>query len=193
MEKLKHILAKDLFRVFKSYELDIWALIKNGKITPKYFDTRKGGLRKFDIEKLRLEHIQNGTYSETDSTLGHTRTFKIIIEKSELQNIGDDNPYLKSAVKKLKKESVEKPPGSSIDAKEKIELGQLRIEKQNWDTSIEAAVMATIYSLKQKDKIIKKELEDELKKYDLPETTFLKIWKAIPEQYRSSGGRPSKK
>jgi len=81
---------------------------------------------------------------------------------------------------------------SSIDAKE---LGRLRREKEKWDKSIEAAVTAALFCFDQGERITRKQLWSVLSEKgfrDIPDTTFDKIWKAIPSKYRNLGGRPKK-
>ena len=84
---------------------------------------------------------------------------------------------------------------SKLSPKESQELGRLRKEKEKWDDSIKAAVQAAIYCEKQGKKVTKKQIWDELSQHSLdniPNTTFDKIWRAIPSEYRSIGGRPPK-
>lgn len=81
-----------------------------------------------------------------------------------------------------------------MDAKERRELGQLRREKEKWNSSIEAAVKIGMYCQEQDRVLTRAEVEDQMLKIDgtLPHTAFEIIWKAIPEKYKSKGGRPSK-
>lgn len=99
----------------------------------------------------------------------------------------------KKTIMDIKKNKEE--PRSKIFPKEARELGQLRKEKNKWDKSIEAAIEATIFCKDQKTPVTRKQLWDVLKKKELgniPDTTFEKIWKFIPEALRNSGGRPKK-
>ena len=87
----------------------------------------------------------------------------------------------------------EKTP--DLSGEEKRELGRLRTEKAKWDRSISAAVHATIFAIEQEQPIIRDKLKDELYRAgfkDVPDTTFDKIWKAIPLEYRHKGGAPKK-
>jgi hypothetical protein len=83
----------------------------------------------------------------------------------------------------------------ALNAKEKRELGQLKRQKEYWDSAIEIAVKIGMFCQEQNDKVF---IRDDIEKQvfmidkDLPYTAFEKIWKAIPEQFRSKGGRPKK-
>jgi hypothetical protein len=82
-----------------------------------------------------------------------------------------------------------------LNAKERRELGQLRREKQKWDYSIRAAVLAALYCGNQEQPVTRKQLQNELYQNgfkELHDSVFEKIWNTIPEKYRSSGGRPKK-
>jgi hypothetical protein len=81
-----------------------------------------------------------------------------------------------------------------IDAKGNRELGRLRREKEKWNSSIDVAVKIGIFCHQQNRVFNRHEIEDEVFRIvkNLPGTTFEKIWKAIPEQYKSKGGRPKK-
>jgi hypothetical protein len=84
---------------------------------------------------------------------------------------------------------------AKMAAKEAREFGRLKLEKKKWDKSIKASVQATLFCKDQKTPVTRKQLWDHLseqKLADIPDTTFEKIWKAIPQHYRSTGGRPSK-
>ena len=81
-----------------------------------------------------------------------------------------------------------------MDAKASRELGQLRREKEKWDASINVAVKIGVYCHEQNKELTRKEIWEYVIHIDknLPDTTIEKIWKAIPEQFRSKGGRPQK-
>jgi len=119
----------------------------------------------------------------------------------------DINPkdyiYLKSEVEELEirkpwlsKDTIESDDDNqqSLNAKERREFGQLKREKEKWDASIKAAVTIGIFCQKQKKKMLFKEIQAEVNKFDknIPETTIRKILAALPEQYKSQGGRPKK-
>lgn len=118
----------------------------------------------------------------------------------EAQNL-DINPkdyiYLKSEVEELE---IRKPwlydddKQQPLDGKERREFGQLKREKEKWDASIKAAVTIGIFCQKQKKKMLFKEIQAKVNKFDknIPETTIRKIFAALPEQYKSQGGRPKK-
>lgn len=100
-------------------------------------------------------------------------------------------------IKKFENENPDFIQSNSVKmaAKDAREFGQLKLEKKKWDKSIKASVQATLFCKDQKTPVIRKQLWDHLlekKLADIPDTTFEKIWKAIPQQYRSTGGRPSK-
>lgn len=119
----------------------------------------------------------------------------------------DINPkdyiYLKSEVEELEirkpwlsKDTIESDDDKQqpLDGKERREFGQLKREKEKWDASIKAAVTIGIFCQKQKKKMLFKEIQAEVNKFDknIPETTIRKILAALPEQYKSQGGRPKK-
>jgi hypothetical protein len=81
-----------------------------------------------------------------------------------------------------------------LNAKDKRELGQLRRQKEKWDASINVAVKIGVYCQEQNRILNRHEIWDQVIHIDknLPETTIEKIWKAIPEQFRSKGGHPKK-
>jgi hypothetical protein len=75
----------------------------------------------------------------------------------------------------------------------------LRKEKIKWDDSIKAAVIATEFCCKQENPVTRLLLKDELAKHGygkpgkISDFVLEKIWKALPQKYRSTGGRPLKK
>ena len=81
-----------------------------------------------------------------------------------------------------------------MDVKGNRELGQLRREKEKWNSSIDVAVKIGIFCQQENRVFNRHEIEDEVFRIDktLPHTTFERIWKAIPQQYKSKGGRPKK-
>lgn len=85
---------------------------------------------------------------------------------------------------------------AGLDPKERRELGQLRLEKEKWDASIKAAVVAGMVA-SEGQPMTKDQLRGALKQNgvswaEIPDTTFNKIWSAIPERFRNMGGRPKK-
>ena len=81
----------------------------------------------------------------------------------------------------------------SLNSEEARELGRLRTQKQKWDESIRAAVFATRFVTKQSTPITRDQLWTELNRGNfgnIPNTSFEKIWKAIPKEFRNLGGRP---
>lgn len=83
-----------------------------------------------------------------------------------------------------------------LPPKEARELGQLRRQKENWDNSIKAAVIATLFCEHQDHRVTRDELRRELfSQQDLPsipETSFRRVWKAIPQKFKHIGGSPQK-
>ncbi len=84
---------------------------------------------------------------------------------------------------------------ATMDVKDKRELGQLRREKEKWNSSIDVAVKIGIFCQQENRVLNRHEIQDEVLRIDknLPHTTFERIWKAIPQQYKSKGGRPKNK
>ncbi len=81
-----------------------------------------------------------------------------------------------------------------LNAKDKRELGQLKREKEKWDSSIDVAVKIGMFCQEQ-DRILNyPEIHDRVYGIDksLPDSTIKKIWKSIPKKYKSKGGRPKK-
>jgi hypothetical protein len=123
----------------------------------------------------------------------------------DYSEIYDDLPlslFATDAVRSLAKELglsrrkiAVRTPSDPLTSSEHRDLGQLRTEKEKWDDSIRAAVVATQYCVSQGRAVTRHEIWDELIKHRLdkiPDTTFEKIWKAIPQKYRHVGGRPRK-
>jgi len=83
---------------------------------------------------------------------------------------------------------------SGLSPEEARELGKLRMEKENWNRSIAAAVDVGIFCACHEGFILKKEITDHIYRFysELPDTTIEKIWKAIPEVYKKKAGRPKK-
>ena len=81
-----------------------------------------------------------------------------------------------------------------LNAKEKRELGQLRREKEKWDSSINVAVKIGIFCQEQNKHLNRHEIWDQVIQHDknLPDTAIEMIWKAISPKFRSKGGRPKK-
>lgn len=79
-----------------------------------------------------------------------------------------------------------------LSPKDSRELGQLRVEKANWDRSITAAVHIGIFCATKGGDIVRKNVEDEIigLKFGLPDTTMDRIWQAIPGRFKHGPGRP---
>ena len=96
-------------------------------------------------------------------------------------------------VKQFEKEHKELRPKKTkpLTPEEARELGQLRVEKEKWNKSIDAAVQLALFCSKQNSPVTRRQDELSLRlKLDIPNTTFEKIWKAIPNEMRNLGGRP---
>lgn len=84
---------------------------------------------------------------------------------------------------------------SELKGKERQELERLRVERDKWHESIEAAVKAGQHcaQLPEGKVITKDEFTDFLNSAghrSLPATTITKIWKVLPAEIKSKGGRP---
>lgn len=82
-----------------------------------------------------------------------------------------------------------------ISGSEKQELQRLKVERDKWNDSIEAAVKAGSYCarLAEGAVITRADFTDFLFQAGhkaLPTTTIDKIWKALPSEIKSKGGRP---
>lgn len=112
------------------------------------------------------------------------------IEKleKELQDLRTDNQL--TDPKPAESQVYER---EALVAKDRRELGQLRNEKAKWDESIRATVHAVLFCTTQEKPVTRKKLWGELEEKgcgSIADSTFQKIWKAIPDQYRHKGGRP---
>jgi hypothetical protein len=108
---------------------------------------------------------------------------------SDVEEYEAANPHLFGApISDMKMEQA------SMDVKEKRELGQLKREKEKWDSSIQASLLIGMFVQKKNQVLKRKDIKDQLYRIDssLPDTAFEKIWKAIPSQYRHKGGRTKK-
>ena len=94
-----------------------------------------------------------------------------------------------------KRKTVTRAQNDPLTGGERKELGQLKREKEKWDDSIRATVVATQYCVSQGRPVTRDETWNELRNHrlgEIPGTTFEKIWKAIPQKCRHAGGRPKK-
>jgi hypothetical protein len=100
--------------------------------------------------------------------------------------------HVNSSTEKNNDSTAENKAEKPLSVEERRDYGRLKTEKSKWDKSIKAAVEAALMC---KDKkIIRKELEDKLFKYRLPDTTLERIWVALREKgLTKEAGRPSKK
>jgi hypothetical protein len=81
-----------------------------------------------------------------------------------------------------------------FDAKDKRQLGQLKREKEKWIASLNVAVQIGIFCKEQTVLVTRSMVWDKVFEIDntLPDAVIERIWKSIPEQYKSKGGRPKK-
>lgn len=106
----------------------------------------------------------------------------------------DDMPncfYLLRGVEEMEESNSDEAEQTPLTKSEKQELGRLRKEKEKWDESISASVSIGIWLTELKYKITHKELEAQILKAfpDIPKSTInKKIWEAIPEDYKNTGG-----
>jgi hypothetical protein len=166
------------------------------------------GIREIELREL----VRNGLRPFNSKTLKVFLTPEAIEEVEEQGSLSDvphhrindwgDIPDLASCVfNKRDFQAISKECGlkrrkaetsDPLEAAEKKELGTLRREKEKWNESIGAAVAAGVFCAKRDKPVTHNELERELinnRKYNLPTTTLDKIWKALPGEYRSRGGR----
>ena len=87
--------------------------------------------------------------------------------------------------------------GKDLDGNERRELGRLRQEKEKWDASIEAAVVASLFGSRRERAVTRAELWEELQENgfgQIPDSNFEKIWKALKGKgLTHTGGRPKTK
>jgi hypothetical protein len=98
-------------------------------------------------------------------------------------------------VERYERDHPEFEPDEESIGKKLRKLGQLEGEKDEWDSSLKAAVQIGIY-VKEIDKRLKRDvIKDKIRQLssgDLHEATIEKILKAIPRKYRRKKGRPPK-
>jgi hypothetical protein len=194
------------------------------KITEKWFTGEEVmdayGLRQFElmelVSKKRLtafDYRSRGPYLNKEQIedieqVGSLSGFRSYHEVYDHSEIYDDLPnclFLKAHVESLANElgwskkqvNNERESCGPLSGKEKQELGRLQREKEKWDDSIRAAVVAGLFCAGLKgQRIIRDQLWEALRQEGLdsiPDTTFDKIWKAVPEKFRHPGGRPPKR
>jgi hypothetical protein len=167
--------------------------------------------KKKDDQWIYAEFVRKnwGVNERTLETIVYDQGLPIYDSNSEREDIEDGIPGVIDTYK-FKLEDIEKFEAENehmlnidehyskivLNAKDKRELGQLRLQKKKWDSAIEVAVKIGMFCQEQNDKVF---IRDEILKQalmldkDLHYTTFEKIWKAIPEQFRCKGGRPKRK
>jgi hypothetical protein len=172
---IKWIRIDRLMKRWNLYDYELRQVIDSGvlsvyeaftSIEPKPDEVIEDGYTKLNDDRIK------------DYELGEMR-FKI----DDIEKFENENPNF------IQSDSLK------MTAKQSREFGQLKLEKKKWDQSIKAAVEATLFCKDQKIPVTRNQLWDHLLKNklgDIPDTTFEKIWKAIPQKYRSKGGRPKK-
>ena len=89
-----------------------------------------------------------------------------------------DNQIKKRGLAENSEEKTENE--GPLTGSEHQELGRLRQERDKWKSSIKAAVHAALFA---KDKeIVRNDLKDELYQFNLPDSTFEMIWKALRDK-----------
>lgn len=158
------------------------------------------------VIKFDLPIYDRETLDYPDNDVNEWITFMIsnddcAFKLDEIEYFESNQKDLLPNIKKKKEElhlnvDTKKASGTErLSPKEVRELGQLRKEKNKWDKSIVAAIETAFFCKDQKIPVTKNQLWNNLEKKklaDIPNTTFEKIWKSIPEAFRSSGGRPKK-
>jgi len=146
-------------------------------------------LKRWDIDVYGLHDIvQQGIpiYDKNRNRLyevsGDSSEQPYMYKMDDIEKFENDNPHLFES------------GNHGLDAKEKRELGQLRREKEKWDTSLNAAVQIGIFCHEQNREVTRDKVWSKAYEIDdsLPETAIEKIWKSIPGNYKSKGGRPPK-
>ena len=131
----------------------------------------QGGIPVYDKNKNRLYEVS-----------GDSDEQPYMYKMDDIEKYENDNPHLFES-------------GShGLNAKEKRELGRLRREKEKWDALLNAAVHIGIFCHEQENVLTRDivwarayEIDD-----SLPNTAIERIWKSIPGNYKSKGGRPPK-
>lgn len=185
MKNSKYIFPNNAIKEFKIHEYDLWEAIQKKKLSLLCFDERTASIEDVDISKFEFADLMNGYIQKNKYTLNRYNC-SIFILKKELQAIWNADAETPSGT----------PENPELTGEEKRELSQLRRQKEKWDQSIQASAKASQFAFSENRRITRNELWTELKNHgfkDIPDTTFEKIWKAIPEQYRNQGGRPKEK
>jgi len=92
---------------------------------------------------------------------------------------------------KVTEDAITEETTNELSGKEKREFGSLQNEKEKWDKSIEAAVHAACFF--RGEEIKRAKLWDMLAKFDLPESTHERIWKALRKEGLTKKAGRSKK
>ncbi|MGE4441787.1 MAG: hypothetical protein AB7D27_09900 [Desulfomicrobium sp.] len=139
--------------------------------------------------KLRLHHFLMKDVLE----------FEVIAGMAPMENHADQQRLSGASTQEPEESSIVSAMAESRDGlslREKQELGRLRAEKEKWDLSLRATISIAL-SLSEGKRATKEDLWGVLKEQgifrnELPDTTFLKIWSLIPQQFKSLGGRPKR-
>jgi hypothetical protein len=101
---------------------------------------------------------------------------------SDVVKFENDNPHLFEHLE------------GDLDAKDKRQLGQLKREKEKWNASLDVAIQIGVFCREQTIPVTRSMVWDKVFEIDntLPDAVIERIWKSIPEQYKSKGGRPKK-
>ncbi len=143
-------------------------------------------------ELIRNFNLPAYRYTERKNELINTNSIFPGMVPNLVFNLTDVEQFEKKHPELLPKESRKE---KSLTSEEAIELGRLRTEKTKWNDSIVAAVKAALFCSRQGRPVTRKQLHDELYRLKLdliPNTTFDRIWKAIPQDLRHLGGAPKK-
>ena len=151
---------------------------------------------KFDLLIYEQETLELPDDDSNEWTIYLIRDNECVFKLDEIEYFESKHKDILPNIKKKKNErEPEEPYLKELSPTEARELGQLRKEKKKWDKSIEAAIEAAIFCQDQKTPVTRRQLWNNLEKKgfaNIPNTTFEKIWKFIPEALRNSGGRPKK-
>ncbi len=201
--------ARELFTLFAVQEK-----AKTQKIIPEQIDSLKQAItlrmmKAFDENEFQYVTLPNEVFRmESIDGCGYrfkaaTASLSDVVgwaRKAEIP-IPDDF-YAKVFPGKVTKTKAKIKPAKAheqlspetLTAKERRELGQLRIEKQKWNESISAAVAAGFHFANWPDG--KTFTKDQLERFireagykSLPDSTVAKIRSALPDEMKNRGGR----
>jgi hypothetical protein len=186
----KWLTGREVMDIYGVRQFELMELVSTDRLTA--FDYRN---RAPYLNEEQIAEIQR---------VGSLSDFPSYHEVDDHSEIYDGLPnclFLKDRVESLANElglprkqvNIECESCDPLSGRERQELGRLRREKEKWDDSIRAAVVATQYCVLRGFSVTRRETWEELGRHKLakiPDTVFEKIWKAIPQEYRHAGGRP---